>query len=206
MGVELTRAAHAALPGSDLDKTARFALVLLADAARDRTGLCWPSQATLATIIGCAPNYLTVAMGALAAAGMVSTWRRPGRVPLHLVHPSGLDTCAPATSAAIRKHLREGTFKAGDITAVIDWLRGLGAVADTPKTTLGVSSTTPSHLGPPPRPSWPHPQDHLGRPLIEPERNRNGRTPARRNGRAGRGAGCINCSLGNTRGDCRSKG
>jgi len=170
MGVELTRAAHAVLPGSGLDKTARFVLVLLADAAKDTTGLCWPSQATLASIIGCAPNYLSVAMGALAAAGMVSTWRRPGRVPLHLIHPAGVATRAPATGGAIRKHLRQGTFTAGDISAVIDWLQSLGWLADTPKMNLGVPRTTPKL-------TLARPQDDLGptpmMTLAEPLLNQN---------------------------------
>ena len=170
MGLELTRAAHAALPSSGLDKTARFVLVLLADAAKDATALCWPSQASLAAIIGCAPNYLTVAMSALAAAGMVSTWRRPGRVPLHLVHPGGLASCTPAAAPAIRKHLRQGAFTAGDISVALDWLRSLRGIAHTPKVTLGVSSTTPTA-------TLPHPQDGLGPTpkmiLAEPERNPN---------------------------------
>lgn len=173
MGVELTRLAHAALPTSNLDKTARFALVLLADAAKDATALCWPSQATLAAVIGCAPNYLTVALGALTKAGMVSTWRRPGRVPLHLIHPTGLLAHHPATPAAIRKHLRQGAFTAGDVAAALDWLHSLRIVMDTPKITLGVERGTPKII-------LPHPQDDLGptpkttlaEPLFNPKKTR----------------------------------
>jgi hypothetical protein len=193
MGVELTRAAHVALPGSDLDKTARFALVLLADAAKDTTGLCWPSQATLASIIGCAPNYLTIAMRALATAGMVSTWRRPGRVPLHLIHPTGIVAHAPSTSAAIRKHLRQGTFTTVDITAALDWLRTLGAVMDTPKAILGVGRCTPKMILPHPQGDLgPTPKITLAEPLLNPKETRSaGSRPAIVGGLAGPAAETV---------------
>lgn len=195
MGVELTNAAYSALRGSTLDKTTRFVFVLLADAAKDATGLCWPSQAALAEVVGCAPNYLNTAMKALAAAGLISIWRRPGKVPLYLVHPGGRTMRRPCATGTIQKHLRQGAFTDIEISDALGWLNGRkelldtphrgfgGRSAQTPKVILGENAQNPQDgLATPPRLVLAHPQDHLGRTIKNPKEPKNARATHARPG------------------------
>jgi len=157
MGNTLLRAVKDAVPSSPLSIAQRAALFWLADTAPDDTALTWLGQEALAGLIGCAANYMGKTVAALVAAGMVTVWRRSGRVPLYLVHPQGIDALPPIQAKAVRSHLRSGRFNAPEIGEVIAWLSALGVMIGsankTPQLSLGVSSKRP----PPPNSVGPNP-------------------------------------------------
>lgn len=115
-----------------LSLPARLALVCLANAARDETGLAWPSQATIASFAGCSVNSVAAALADLAAAkaaGHLSAMpNRAGRVPLYLVHPGGMARYQPVPAPAVRAHLAAGRFSEGEREEALAWLAGLGHI------------------------------------------------------------------------------
>ncbi|MFC3098857.1 helix-turn-helix domain-containing protein [Alteraurantiacibacter palmitatis] len=115
-----------------LSPSARLALVCLANAARDETGLAWPSQATIASFVGCSVNTIGSALADLAAAkaaGHLSAMpNRAGRVPLYLVHPGGMARYQPVPAQAVRSHLAAGRFSEGEREEALAWLAGLGHI------------------------------------------------------------------------------
>jgi hypothetical protein len=183
MGLLLWQGGKEAVRASGLSITSRAVLRELVDAAQDRTGLTWCSQANIADQIGCTTKYMTTAMAALRDAGMVSIWlpdHRNGHVPLIFVHPGGIaaralvdirgKTLPAITSKAVESHLRTGPFTNADIAEVIAWLRGLGALPGTPQLSRGVSHKPPNSVDP-------HPPTQSARPpqlsRAEPKENQN---------------------------------
>jgi len=140
MGFNLMKAAGAALEAAppigrrragaakgSLSPSARLALVCLANAARDETGLAWPSQATIAGFAGCSVNTIGAALADLAAAGHLSAMpNRAGRFPLYLVHPGGVARYQPVTAKAVRDHLK--LFSESEREQALAWLAGLGHI------------------------------------------------------------------------------
>ena len=147
MGMNLLRAATEALPlcGSSLpalSPATRLALVILADKAPDQSPLAWPSQPTLARLIGIGPTYVGRAIQPLASAGLVSVWDRTvkgegkARGCVYLVHPHGTAGLA-LDRAEVARHLEK--WRAGDaaaVAAVMAWLAGKGVL---PAATIALS-------------------------------------------------------------------
>ena len=148
MGMNLLRAATEALPlcGSSLpalSPATRLALVILADKAPDHSPLAWPSQPTLARLIGIGPTYVGRAIQPLASAGLVSVWDRTvkgegkARGCVYLVHPHGTAGLA-LDRAEVARHLDK--WRAGDaaaVAAVIAWLASKGVL---PGETIALSA------------------------------------------------------------------
>jgi len=135
MGIPQLRVARSVLPTCRLNIAARSALTWLADTADEHASLAWVSHAKMAGLIGCAPDYVGKLIAALEIDGMVSTWRRAGRVPVYLVHPAGLDRWRPASGTLTLACLHRGRFSADDRAAIMGWLRSL----NTPDTSSGVN-------------------------------------------------------------------
>jgi hypothetical protein len=122
-----------------LSAPARLALLGLADAARDETGLAWPSQATLVRVAGCSVNTIGAALAELLADGpeghLSAMPGRAGRVPLYLVHPGGLARYEPVPAPDVRAHLAAGRFSEGEREKALAWLAGLGHIKGPAGTT-----------------------------------------------------------------------
>ncbi len=201
MGVIILGEAIAACRAGGIRTPARFILCLLADKAKDRTRLAWPAHALLAEISGLSPNAVADARSALERAGMISVWRRSGKVPLYLMHPLGLSELEPFDRSAMMAHLRDGNFRSTERDAASEWRAALQLECEPaaqpefdldPPTTWGgvdclpphqVRPYPPHHVGPTPPPRGGHPPTTWDRTRREPERNPN---PFGRPGRAGR--------------------
>ena len=126
-----------------LTPATRLALVILADKAPDQSPLAWPSQPTLARLIGIGPTYVGRAIQPLASAGLLSVWDRTvkgegkARGCVYLVHPHGTAGLA-LDRAEVARHLEK--WRAGDaaaVAAVMAWLASKGVL---PAETIALSA------------------------------------------------------------------
>jgi hypothetical protein len=129
MANSLMRSVRALLPNSAHDWREAGALTWLAGAASSKTGLAWLGHKALIGLVRCGKNAIGPALERLETAGRLSIYRRPGRAPVYLVHPDGLETIAPMPADAIRAHLKLGHFGQGDTEGVLEWLASLGVLA-----------------------------------------------------------------------------
>jgi len=68
----------------------RLVLLGLADCSNAKTGLCFPSKATLATVAECTPRQVQRSLRDLEDMGLISTVQRPGRSSLYALFPNGI--------------------------------------------------------------------------------------------------------------------
>jgi len=183
MGFNLLNDVRDVLPVSDHDWREAGALTWLANGAGKDTGLTWQGYKALIGLVRCGKNMIGSALNRLAEKGRLSILRRPGRVPVYLIHPKGLALVAPLTAAAVRAHLSHGRFSKGETDAVLAWLAGLGVLAPADAlAVLGVPAAgTPAQHRPTARLASPpegHQRPHCGDSGVpatgnEPEYNQN---------------------------------
>jgi len=134
-----------------LSPPARVALLCLANAARDETGLAWPSQATLARFAGYTMRTISAVLAELLADGpeghLSAMPGRAGRVPLYLVHPGGLARYEPVPAQAVRAHLAAGRFSEGEREEALAWLAGMGHI-EGPTAAAAILKKTAKRLCP----------------------------------------------------------
>lgn len=184
MGRHLRAEAETACQAGDLPLSARFVLYLLADRGNDATRLAWRGQAWLRDVTSLSRNGVPSAVALLDRTDRISVWRRPGKVPLYLVHPLGRRTLLPFDRTAMLAHLSDGQFSPAEQEQACAWRASLDSAGagkrqrrapSDPPTEWGggqdTSADTPPAIGG-------HPPSHWGAtpPLsgAEQERNRKG--------------------------------
>jgi hypothetical protein len=81
--VRIDRATIAKLP--EIGSTAMAVYLVLA-AHADDDGRCWPSEATLARLVGCTDRTVRTSLKALEAAGLIGKQRRRRDTPVYTLH------------------------------------------------------------------------------------------------------------------------
>ncbi len=121
MAISVSEQARGACRGSALPLAQRAILWLLADKANSTTHLAWPGYESLRDLTGLATSTISSGIAALEHHGMISTYRRPGKVPLYLVHPAGLEGLLPCDEASIMTHLSNGAFTDDERREICGW-------------------------------------------------------------------------------------